>query len=69
MLVIKWILNFIFDYKFFYDELFFDDLKGRVLEIIIYDFDFVFSDEFFGGVWLGLGISFNEWDDLNEDES
>lgn len=67
--VIKRTLNPTFDHKFSYDELSPDDLKGRVLEITIYDFDLASSDEFLGGVRLGLGTSSNEWDDSNEDES
>ena len=67
--MIKRTLNPTFDHKFSYDELSPDDLKGRVLEITIYDFDLASSDEFLGGVRLGLATSSNEWDDSNEDES
>ena len=66
--VIKRTLNPTFDHKFSYDELSPDDLKERVLEITLYDFDRASSDEFLGGVRLGLGTSSNEWDDATEDE-
>ncbi|XP_078372421.1 uncharacterized protein LOC144656073 isoform X3 [Oculina patagonica] len=66
--IIKRTLNPTFDHKFSYDELSPDDLKERVLEITIYDFDRASTDEFLGGVRLGLGTSSNEWDDATEDE-
>lgn len=67
--IIKRTLNPTFDHKFSYEELSPDDLKEKVLEITIYDFDRASSDEFLGGVRLGLGTSPNEWDDATEDES
>ncbi|XP_022799657.1 synaptotagmin-like protein 4 [Stylophora pistillata] len=67
--VIKRTLNPTFDHKFNYEELSPEDLKERVLEITIYDFDLASSDEFLGGVRLGLGTSSNKWDDSTEDES
>lgn len=66
--IIKRTLNPTFDHKFSYDELSPDELKERVLEITLYDFDRASSDEFLGGVRLGLGTSSNEWDDATEDE-
>ncbi|XP_068698307.1 synaptotagmin-like protein 2 isoform X2 [Montipora foliosa] len=66
--VIKRTLNPTFNHKFSYEELSLDDLKEKVLEIVIYDFDLASSDEFLGGVRLGLGTSSNEWDDATEDE-
>ena len=66
--VVKRTLNPTFDHKFKYEEVSPDDLKERVLEITIYDFDRASSDEFLGGVRLGLGTSCNEWDDATEDE-
>lgn len=66
--VIKRTLNPTFDHKFSYDEVSPEDLKERVLEITIYDFDRASSDDFLGGVRLGLGTSSNEWDDATEHE-
>lgn len=66
--IIRRTLNPTFDYKFSYEEVSLDDLKERVLEITIYDFDRASSDEFMGGVRLGLGTSSNQWDDATEDE-
>ena len=57
-----------FNHKFSYEEVSPDDLKERVLEITIYDFDRASADEFLGGVRLGLATSTNEWDDATEDE-
>ena len=67
--IIKRTLNPTFDHKFSYEEVSQDELKERVLEVTIYDFDRASSDEFIGGVRLGLGTSSNEWDDSTEDES
>jgi len=66
--IIKRTLNPTFNHKFSYEEVSLDDLKERVLEITIYDFDRASADEFLGGVRLGLGTSSNEWDDATEDE-
>lgn len=66
--VIKRTLNPTFNHKFSYEELSIDDLKEKVLEIVLYDYDLASSDEFLGGVRLGLGTSSNEWDDATEDE-
>lgn len=66
--IIKRTLNPTFDYKCSYEEVSLDDLKEKVLEITIYDFDRASSDEFMGGVRLGLGTSSNQWDDATEDE-
>ena len=66
--IIRWTLNPTFNHKFSYEEVSPDDLKERVLEITIYDFDRASADEFLGGVRLGLGTSTNEWDDATEDE-
>lgn len=67
--IVKRTLNPTFDHKFCYEEVSQDELKERVLEVTIYDFDRASSDEFIGGVRLGLGTSSNEWDDSTEDES
>ena len=66
--IIRRTLNPTFNHKFAYEEVSPDDLKERVLEITIYDFDRASPDEFLGGVRLGLGTSTNEWDDATEDE-
>lgn len=66
--VIKRTLNPTFNHKFSYEELSIDDLKEKVLEIVLYDYDLASCDEFLGGVRLGLGTSSNEWDDATEDE-
>ena len=66
--VVRRTLNPTFNHKFSYEEVSSDDLKERVLEISIYDFDRASPDEFIGGVRLGLGTSDNEWDDATEDE-
>ena len=67
--IIKRTLNPTFDHKFSYEEVSLEELKEKVLEIAIYDFDRASTDDFLGGVRLGLGTSSNEWDDATKDES
>lgn len=66
--IIKRTLNPTFNHKFAYEEVSLEELKERVLEITIYDFDRASADEFLGGVRLGLGTTSFEWDDATEDE-
>ena len=40
----------------------------RVLELSVWDFDRGSSNEFLGGVRLGLGAGLQEWDDANAEE-
>ena len=62
-------LNPSFDYKFTLEDQSLSDLKARVLEITLWDYDLASSDEFLGGIRLGLGTSSNLWDDSNSAES
>ena len=62
-------LNPSFDYKFVVEDQSVEDLKSKVLEITLWDHDLASSDEFLGGVRLGLGTSSNPWDDSNTDEA
>ena len=67
--IVKRCLNPSFDYKFTLEDQSLSDLKARVLEITLWDYDLASSDEFLGGVRLGLGTSSNLWDDSNSAES
>ena len=67
--IVKRCLNPSFDYKFTLEDQSLSDLKARVLEITLWDYDLASSDEFLGGIRLGLGTSSNLWDDSNSAES
>lgn len=65
--VLKKNLNPHWDYKFSYDNLSLEELHNRVLELTVWDHD-VGTNDFLGGVRIGLGTSDESWDDCEGDE-
>jgi synaptotagmin-like protein len=61
-------LNPRWDYKFSYDNLTLDDLQHHVLELTVWDHDIGTSNDFLGGVRIGLGTSDASWDDCTGEE-
>lgn len=61
-------LNPRWDYKFYYDNLSIDDLQHRALELTVWDHDLGTSNDFLGGVRIGLGTSDESWDDCTGEE-
>ena len=45
-----------------------DDLQHRVLELTVWDHDLGTSNDFIGGVRIGLGTSDKSWDDCTGEE-
>ncbi|XP_046848226.1 synaptotagmin-like protein 4 isoform X3 [Xenia sp. Carnegie-2017] len=66
--VVKKSLNPKWNYHFIYDNLTHEELMDRVLELTVWDFDRGSSNEFLGGVRLGLGAGIQEWDDASSEE-
>ena len=66
--VVKKSLNPKWNYHFVYDNVTHEELMDRVLELTIWDFDRGSSNEFLGGVRLGLGAGIQEWDDATSEE-
>lgn len=61
--VIKRNLNPIWNHSFAYDNLTIDELRNRVLELTVWDYDRGSSNDFLGGLRLGLGNNTEPWDD------
>lgn len=61
-------LNPHWDHKFTYDDVTLEELRNRVLELTVWDHDLGTSNDFLGGVRIGLGRSGEDWDDCEGDE-
>ena len=61
-------LNPKWNYRFVYGNVTQEELMDKVLELTVWDFDRGSSNDFLGGVRLGLGAGLHEWDDSNSDE-
>lgn len=66
--VVKKSLNPKWNYQYVYDNVSHEELMDRVLELTVWDFDRGSSNEFLGGVRLGLGTGLTQWDDATSEE-
>lgn len=53
--VIKKTINPKWNHTFEYDDVSIEELKGRCLELTVWDYDILTSNDFLGGVRLSLG--------------
>ena len=56
-------LNPVWNHSFCYENQTIDELRNRVLELTVWDFDRGSSNDFLGGLRLGLGNNTEPWDD------
>lgn len=61
--VVKKNLNPVWNHAFCYENLTLDELRNRVLELTVWDYDRGSSNDFLGGLRLGLGSKIESWDD------
>lgn len=61
--VVKKNLNPVWNHAFSFDNQTIDQLRNRVLELTVWDYDRGSSNDFLGGLRLGLGAKTEPWDD------
>lgn len=61
--IVKKNLNPVWNHSYSYENLAIDELRNRVLELTVWDFDRGSSNDFLGGMRLGLGNKTEPWDD------
>lgn len=61
--VVKKDLNPVWNHSFSYENQTIEELRNRVLELTVWDYDRGSSNDFLGGVRLGLGNKTETWDD------
>lgn len=61
--VVKKNLNPVWDFSYSYANQTVEELRNRVLELTVWDFDRGSSNDFLGGLRLGLGNKSEPWDD------
>ena len=61
--VVKKNLNPVWDFYYTYGNQTLEELRNRVLELTVWDYDRGSSNDFLGGLRLGLGSKSEPWDD------
>lgn len=61
--MVKKDLNPVWNHSFSYENQTIEELRNRVLELTVWDYDRGSSNDFLGGVRLGLGNKTETWDD------